>query len=78
LPLALRSFSSEPANLKLIKKLNKAGVHPTAEKRKVKSDKFAGKSFVFTGGLANALPGKKRRNRAAARRQSLWIRQQED
>jgi len=25
-------------------------VHPTAEKRKVKSDKFAGKSFVFTGG----------------------------
>jgi DNA ligase (NAD+) len=46
-------FFSEPANLKLIKKLNKAGVHPTAEKRKVKSDKFAGKSFVFTGGLAN-------------------------
>jgi DNA ligase (NAD+) len=46
-------FFSEPANLKLIKKLHKAGVHPTAEKRKVKSDKFAGKSFVFTGGLAN-------------------------
>ena len=46
-------FFSEPANLKLIKKLSKAGVHPTAEKRKVKSDKFAGKSFVFTGGLAN-------------------------
>jgi DNA ligase (NAD+) len=46
-------FFSEPANRQLIKKLNKAGVHPTAEKRKVKSDKFAGKSFVFTGGLAN-------------------------
>jgi DNA ligase (NAD+) len=46
-------FFAEPANLKLIKKLRKAGVHPTAEKRKVKSDKFAGKSFVFTGGLAN-------------------------
>jgi DNA ligase (NAD+) len=46
-------FFSEPANLKLIKKLYKAGVHPTAEKRTVKSDKFAGKSFVFTGGLAN-------------------------
>jgi len=29
------------------------GVQPTAEKRKLKSDKFAGKSFVFTGGLAN-------------------------
>src|ERR1700731_247068 len=46
-------FFSEPANRQLIKKLHKAGVHPTAEKRKVKSVKFAGKSFVFTGGLAN-------------------------
>jgi DNA ligase (NAD+) len=46
-------FFSEPANLKLIKKLHKAGVHPTAEKRVVKSQKLAGKSFVFTGGLAN-------------------------
>src|SRR2546427_2950289 len=26
---------------------------PAAEKRQVKSDKFAGKSFVFTGGLTN-------------------------
>lgn len=50
---SIAEFFSEPANLKLIKKLNKAGVHPTAEKRKVKSDKLAGKSFVFTGGLAN-------------------------
>src|SRR5260370_11234562 len=46
-------FYSEAANRELIKKLNKAGVHPTAEKRKVKSDKLAAKSFVFTGGLAN-------------------------
>jgi DNA ligase (NAD+) len=46
-------FFSEAANRQLIKKLHKVGVHPTAEKRKVKSDKFAGKSFVFTGGLAN-------------------------
>jgi DNA ligase (NAD+) len=46
-------FLSEPANRQLIKKLYKAGVHPTAEKRKVKSDKFVGKSFVFTGGLNN-------------------------
>src|SRR6267143_1497288 len=50
---SIAEFFSEPANLKLIKKLNKAGVHPTAEKREVKSDKFAGKSFVFTGGLTN-------------------------
>jgi DNA ligase (NAD+) len=46
-------FFSEPANRQLIKKLNKAGVHPTAEKRVVRSQKLAGKSFVFTGGLAN-------------------------
>jgi len=49
----IAEFFSEPANRQLIKKLRKAGVHPTAEKRQVKSDKFAGKSFVFTGGLAN-------------------------
>jgi DNA ligase (NAD+) len=46
-------FFSEAANRQLIKKLNKVGVHPTAEKRVVKSQKLAGKSFVFTGGLAN-------------------------
>jgi DNA ligase (NAD+) len=50
---AIVEFFSEPANRQLIKKLHKAGVHPTAEKREVKSDKLAGKSFVFTGGLAN-------------------------
>jgi len=46
-------FFSEPANRQLIKKLRKAGVHPTADKRVVKSQKLAGKSFVFTGSLAN-------------------------
>jgi len=46
-------FFSEPVNRQLIKKLEKAGVKPTAERREVKSNKFAGKSFVFTGGLAN-------------------------
>jgi DNA ligase (NAD+) len=46
-------FFSEPANRQLIKKLEKAGVRPTAEKRAVKSKKLEGKSFVFTGGLAN-------------------------
>jgi len=46
-------FFSELANRQLIKKLNKMGVHPTAEKRVVKSQKLAGKSFVFTGGLVN-------------------------
>ena len=50
---AIAEFFSEPANRQIIKKLEKAGVRPTAEKRVVKSQKFAGKSFVFTGGLAN-------------------------
>jgi len=50
---AIVEFFSEAANRRLIKKLHKVGVHPTAEKRVVKSQKFAGKSFVFTGGLAN-------------------------
>jgi DNA ligase (NAD+) len=46
-------FFSEAANRKLVKKLRDAGVRPTAEKREVKSQKLEGKSFVFTGGLAN-------------------------
>jgi DNA ligase (NAD+) len=50
---SIAEFFSEAANRQLVKKLYKAGVRPTAEKREVKSDKFAGKSFVFTGGLAN-------------------------
>jgi DNA ligase (NAD+) len=50
---SIAEFFSEPANQKIIKKLDKYGVKPTAEKRVVKSQKFAGKSFVFTGGLAN-------------------------
>ncbi len=44
-------FFSEPANRKLIKKLQAAGVRPTAEKREKKSDKLDGKSFVFTGAM---------------------------
>ncbi len=46
-------FFSEAANRKLIKKFHSAGVRPVAEKREVKSQKLAGKSFVFTGGLEN-------------------------
>ena len=50
---AIVEFFSEPANRQLVKKLHKVGLRPTAEKREVKSQKFAGKSFVFTGTLAN-------------------------
>ena len=50
---AIAEFFSEAANRALIKKLDKVGIRPTAAKRTVKSDKFAGKTFVFTGTLAN-------------------------
>ena len=50
---AIAEFFSESANQKIIRKLDKAGLRPTAEKRVLKSQKFAGKSFVFTGALAN-------------------------
>lgn len=50
---AIAEFFSEAANQKITKKLDKAGLRPTAEKRVMKSQKFAGKSFVFTGALAN-------------------------
>jgi DNA ligase (NAD+) len=50
---SITDFFAEAANRNVIKKLSKAGVRPTAEKREVRSQKLAGKSFVFTGGLAN-------------------------
>jgi DNA ligase (NAD+) len=50
---AIAEFFSEAANRALIKKLAKIGIKPTAAKRTVMSDKFAGKTFVFTGTLAN-------------------------
>jgi DNA ligase (NAD+) len=50
---SIAEFFSEAANRNLVKKLRKAGVRPTSEKRELKSQKLAGKSFVFTGGLAN-------------------------
>ena len=50
---AIAEFFSEAANRQLIKKLAKVGINPTAAKRTVKSDKFAGKTFVFTGTLSN-------------------------
>src|SRR6202035_3696011 len=54
---SIAEFFSESANQRIIKKLDKVGVRPTTEKRVLKSQKFAGKSFVFTGGLANRSPG---------------------
>jgi DNA ligase (NAD+) len=50
---AIAEFFSERANRAIIKKLAEHGVNPKGEKRVVKSQKFTGKSFVFTGSLAN-------------------------
>lgn len=48
---SIREFFSDAANRELIKKLLHAGVNPTETRRAAKSDKFAGKTFVFTGTL---------------------------
>jgi len=50
---SITEFFSEAANRNVLKNLSKAGVRPKAQKREVKSNKLEGKSFVFTGGLAN-------------------------
>ena len=44
---------ARPANKKLIAKLKKAGVNPTAVVRKVEGGVFSGKTFVITGTLPN-------------------------
>jgi DNA ligase (NAD+) len=48
---SIAEFFSEPANKKLISKLEKAGVRMTAERKAVRDNRLAGKSFVFTGAL---------------------------
>ncbi len=46
-------FFGEPANRAVLKKLQRVGVKPVAEKREIKSYRLEGKSFVFTGTLVN-------------------------
>jgi len=50
---SIAEFFSESANQKLVKKLEKAGMKMTAERKAQRSARLAGKTFVFTGGLAN-------------------------
>jgi len=73
---AIVEFFSEPANRKLIKKLQAAGVRPTAEKREIKSQKFAGKSFVFTGPLSTAAVKKQANSFSSTAASSQRLRQQ--
>jgi DNA ligase (NAD+) len=49
----VREFFSESANRKLIERLRHAGVNMKEERQAPQSDKFAGKTFVFTGTLAS-------------------------
>jgi DNA ligase (NAD+) len=49
----VREFFSESANRKLIERLKHAGVNMKEERQAPVSAKFAGKTFVFTGTLAN-------------------------
>jgi DNA ligase (NAD+) len=45
-------FFSERANRSVIERLGKAGVHPEHERQRFRSNRLAGKTFVFTGALA--------------------------
>jgi DNA ligase (NAD+) len=49
----VREFFSESTNRKLIERLRQAGVNMKGERAAPVSTKFAGKTFVFTGTLAN-------------------------
>ncbi len=46
-------FFSESANRKVLERLRKAGVNMTEERKKPKSTKLVGKTFVFTGELSH-------------------------
>jgi len=48
---SIAEFFSEAANRELLKKLKKAGLRFTEERKKPKDTSLAGKSFVFTGAL---------------------------
>jgi DNA ligase (NAD+) len=50
---SIREFFDEPANLKILKRLREADLNPKVERKAPKSNKLAGQTFVFTGGLAN-------------------------
>jgi DNA ligase (NAD+) len=49
---SIADFFSEPANQKLIRRLEEEGVKMTEKREAPKDTRFAGKTFVFTGALA--------------------------
>ncbi len=50
---SIAEFFSEKANQDLLKKLRKAGLKFTEERKKPANNRLRGKTFVFTGALAN-------------------------
>lgn len=50
---SIAEFFSEKANQELLKKLRKAGLKLTEERKKPAEDRLHGRTFVFTGALAN-------------------------
>jgi DNA ligase (NAD+) len=50
---SIAEFFSEKANQELIKKLRKYGLKMTGERKKLAENRLHGRSFVFTGALAN-------------------------
>ncbi|MGO9642074.1 MAG: helix-hairpin-helix domain-containing protein, partial [Candidatus Acidiferrales bacterium] len=50
---SIAEFFSEPVNRKLVERLRKAGLTLTEKRAASKSARLAGKTFVFTGGLAH-------------------------
>jgi DNA ligase (NAD+) len=50
---SVREFFDESSNLKMLKRLRDAGINPKVARKAPKSNKLAGQTFVFTGGLAN-------------------------
>ncbi len=50
---SIAEFFSEKANQELIKKLRKAGLKLTEERKKLAENRLHGRTFVFTGALAN-------------------------
>ena len=50
---SIAEFFAEPANRKVMERLRAAGVDPVHERQALKSTLLSGRSFVFTGALAN-------------------------
>jgi DNA ligase (NAD+) len=49
---SIADFFSEPANRKIIKRLDKEGLRMTEDRQGPEDTRFAGKTFVFTGALS--------------------------